>query len=100
MVALHVCLDERTEHTLYINAAVSEESSVFTRDHGLLHVFGNLLQRHDFTILIPEFSDFRGAIGSVHGRLLRQAGHIKINTFDRQRRNNRLGDAVRAENRR
>ena len=82
MVALHICLDERAEHTLHINAAVSEESSVFTRYHGLLHVFGNLLQRHDFTILIPEFGDFRGAIGSVHGRLLRQAGHIKINTFD------------------
>ena len=100
MVALHIRLDERAEHTLHINAAVSEESSVFTRYHGLLHVFGNLLQRHDFTILIPEFGDFRGAIGSVHGRLLRQAGHIKINTFDRQRRNNRLGDAVRAKNRR
>ena len=97
VTAFDVGLDERTEHALHIHASVFEESLVLTGHDGLLHDFGDFLQRHDFAVLIPEFRDLRLAVGGVHGGFLRKAGHIEINAFHRKRWNDGFDHAIGAE---
>ena len=89
-----VGLHERTHHALHVDAGVSPESTVFARHHCLLHGFGNLLQRHDDTVLVVERRDNGGTVSRVHRRLLRQTGHIEVHIFYLERRDHRFGGFI------
>ena len=89
-----VGLHERTHHALHIDAGVSPESTVFARHHCLLHGFGNLLQRHDDTVLVVERRDNGGTVSRVHRRLLGQTSHVEVHVFYLERRNHRFGGFI------
>ena len=93
----YVGLHERTQHTLDVDAGVLEESAILTRDHGTLHVHGNVLDRHDLAVLRIERSNHRLAVGRVQRGFLRQAGHIEINALDSQGWCKRFRRVVRPE---
>ena len=50
---------------LIIKTGVFEETRVFNRDEGVLHVIGNLFDRHEHALLARELSDER-AIASIN----------------------------------
>ena len=89
-----VGLHERTHHALHVDAGVSPESTVFARHHCLLHGFGNLLQRHDDTVLVVERRDNGGTVSRVHRRLLGQTSHVEVHVFYLERRNHRFGGFI------
>ena len=59
-----------------------------------LHGFGNLLQRHDDTVLVVERRDNGGTVSRVHRRLLGQTSHVEVHVFYLERRNHRFGGFI------
>ena len=74
-----------------------EEALVFTGHDGLLHGFGDFLQRHDLAVLRIEFRESGLAVVEIHRRALRERGHIKIDAFDRKGRNDGFGRVIGGE---
>ena len=73
-----------------------EEALVFTGHDGLLHGFGDFLQRHDLAVLRIEFRESGLAVVEIHRRALRKRGHIEIDAFDRKGRNDGFGRVIGA----
>ena len=92
---LHICLHERTQHALHIDARMLPEAAVLTRHHGLHHRLGDVLQRHDLTILRIELRDHGLAVARVHRRLLRQIRHVEIDALNLHRRRHGLHNLIR-----
>jgi len=85
LIALQqIGVDERSHHALHVHAGVGPETAILTRHHGLLHDLGNLLQRHDDTVLAVKIRNDGGAIARIHRRLLRETSHIEVHVLDLQ----------------
>ena len=97
VAASDVGLEERSEHALHVHAGMFEEALVFTGHDGLLHGFGDFLQRHDLAVLRIEFRESGLAVVEIHRRALRKRGHIEIDAFDRKGRNDGFGRVIGGE---
>ena len=78
--------EERAGGTADIDAVVLVEARVLDRDDGLLHPFGDLVERHADSVLLPQIGD-GVALGVSDGGALRQdrvaqLGGVGLETVD------------------